>query len=231
MDWLDLLAVQGTLKSLLQHHSSKASILLRSAFFTVQLSHPYMTTGKTIALTRRTSVGKVMSLLFNTLSRLVITSSCLSKLKKEDLQRISRETHDGPLQLRQHRDWWSISTETNHKRWFEVKQQWDKRLYSNQTLFLPENSESVSVYGRESAKSHLKRKAAQEDHLGGQCDQLETQGKVIIGQTVGVSFLGDPQCGMSGEHIQVLMKSTPIWMHLPYIEVNCVSRRKTCFFS
>ena len=73
MDWLDLLAVQGTLKSLLQHHSSKASILWRSAFFTVQLSHPYMTTGKTIALTRRTFVGKVMSLLLNMLSRLVIT--------------------------------------------------------------------------------------------------------------------------------------------------------------
>ena len=73
MDWLDLVAVQGTLKSLLQHHSSKASILRRSAFFTVQLSHPYMTTGKTIALTRQTLVGKVMSLLLNTLSRLVIT--------------------------------------------------------------------------------------------------------------------------------------------------------------
>ena len=73
MDWLDLLAVQGTLKSLLQHHSSKASVLRCSAFFTVQLSHPYMTTGKTIALTRWTFVGKVMSLLFNILSRLVIT--------------------------------------------------------------------------------------------------------------------------------------------------------------
>ena len=73
MDWLDLLAVQGTLKSLLQHYSSKASILWCSAFFTVQLSLPYMTTGKTIALTRRTFVGKVMSLLFNMLSRLVIT--------------------------------------------------------------------------------------------------------------------------------------------------------------
>ena len=73
MDWLDLLAVQGTLKSLLQHNSSKASILQCSVFFTVQLSHPYMTTGKTIALTRRTFVGKVMSLLFNMLSRLVIT--------------------------------------------------------------------------------------------------------------------------------------------------------------
>ena len=70
--WLKLLAVQGTLKSLLQHHSSKASILRRSAFFVVQLSHPYMTTGKTVALTRRTFVGKVMSLLFNMLSRLVI---------------------------------------------------------------------------------------------------------------------------------------------------------------
>ena len=80
-DWLDLLAVQGTLKSLLQHHSSKASFLQCSAFFTVQLSHPYMTTGKSIALTRWTFVGKVMSLLFNMLSRLVITllprSKCL----------------------------------------------------------------------------------------------------------------------------------------------------------
>ena len=73
MDWLGLLEVQGTLKSLLQHHSSKASILHRSAFFTVQLSHPYMTTGKTIALTRWTLVSKVMSLLLNILSRLVIT--------------------------------------------------------------------------------------------------------------------------------------------------------------
>ena len=73
MDWLDLLAAQGTLKSLLQHYSSKASVLWRSAFFIVQLSHTYMTTGKTIALTRQTFVGKVMSLLFNMLSRLVIT--------------------------------------------------------------------------------------------------------------------------------------------------------------
>ena len=73
MDWLDLLAVQGTLKSLLQHHSSKASILRHSAFLIVQLSHPYVTTGKTIALSRRTLVGKVMSLLLNMLSRLVIT--------------------------------------------------------------------------------------------------------------------------------------------------------------
>ena len=73
MDWLDLLAVQGILMSLLQHHSSKASIFPRSAFFTVQLSHPYMTTGKTIALTRRTFVDKVMSLLLNMRSRLVIT--------------------------------------------------------------------------------------------------------------------------------------------------------------
>ena len=73
MNWLDLLAVQGTLKSLLKHHSSKASILRCSAFFTVQLSYPYMTTGKTITLTRQTFVGKVMSLLFNMLSRLVLT--------------------------------------------------------------------------------------------------------------------------------------------------------------
>ena len=80
MDWLDLLAVQGTLKSLLQHHSSKASILQRSAFCTVQLSHPYMSTGKTIALTRRTFAGKVISLLFNMLSRLVITVLPRSKV-------------------------------------------------------------------------------------------------------------------------------------------------------
>ena len=73
MDWLDLLAVQGTLKSLFQHHSSKASILRHSAFFTIQLSHPYMTTGKTIALTRQTLVGKVTSLVLNILSRLVVT--------------------------------------------------------------------------------------------------------------------------------------------------------------
>ena len=79
MDWLDLLAVQGTLKSLLQHHSSKASILWRSAFFIVQLSHPYMTTGKTIALTRWTFVCKVISLLFNILSRLVLTFHPRSK--------------------------------------------------------------------------------------------------------------------------------------------------------
>uniref|UniRef100_A0AC11DYU4 Uncharacterized protein n=1 Tax=Ovis aries TaxID=9940 RepID=A0AC11DYU4_SHEEP len=80
MDWLDLLAVQGTLKSLLQHHSSKASILWCSAFFIVQLSHPYMTTGKTIALMRRTFVGKVMSLLFNMLSesKSEVTQSCLA---------------------------------------------------------------------------------------------------------------------------------------------------------
>ena len=84
MDWLDFLAIQGTLKSLLQHHSSKASILRLSAFFTLQLSHPYMTTGKTIALTRWTFLGKVMSLLFNILSRLVIAflprSRCLLML-------------------------------------------------------------------------------------------------------------------------------------------------------
>ena len=80
MDWLNLLAVHGTLKSLLQHHSSKASILQRSTFFMVQLSHPYMTAGKTIALTRRTFVNKVMSLLFNMLSRLVITFLPRSKL-------------------------------------------------------------------------------------------------------------------------------------------------------
>ena len=79
MEWLDLFAVQGSLKSLLQHHSSKASVLWCSAFFIVQLSHPYMTTGKTIALTRQTFVGKVLSLLFNMLSMLVITFIARSK--------------------------------------------------------------------------------------------------------------------------------------------------------
>ena len=90
MDWLDPLAVQGTLKSLLQHHSSKASILRCSAFFTVQLSHPYMTNGKTIALTRRTLVGKVMSLLLNILSMLVVTFLPRSKhlrLSEKDIWR------------------------------------------------------------------------------------------------------------------------------------------------
>ena len=82
MDWLDLLTVQGTLMSLLQHHSSKASILRRSAFFIIQLAHPYMTTGETIALTRRTFVGRVISLLFNVLSRLVITFLSRSKCLK-----------------------------------------------------------------------------------------------------------------------------------------------------
>ena len=101
MDWLDLLAVQGTLKSLLQHHSSKASILQCLAFFTVQLSHPYMTTGKTIALTRRTFVGKVMSLRFNMLSRLVITflpsSKCLliSRLQSLAVNRGSQDLLHG----------------------------------------------------------------------------------------------------------------------------------------
>ena len=80
MDWLDLLAFQGTLKSLLQHHSSKASILQYSAFFIVQLSHPYMTTGKTIALTRQTFVSKVMSLLFNMLSRLISRERYLQRV-------------------------------------------------------------------------------------------------------------------------------------------------------
>ena len=81
IDWFDLLAVQGTLKNLLQHHSSKVSVLWHSAFLTVQLSHPYMTTGKTIALTRQNFVGKVTSLLFNMLSRLVITFLCIYMYK------------------------------------------------------------------------------------------------------------------------------------------------------
>ena len=91
VDWLDLLAVQGTFKSLLQHHSSKVSILQCSAFFTVQLSHPYITTGKTTALTRQTSVGKVMSLLFNMLFRLVITFlSVWSRKEKYKVERKNR---------------------------------------------------------------------------------------------------------------------------------------------
>ena len=105
MDWLDLLAVQGTLKSLLQHHSSKVSILLCSAFFIGQISHPYMTTGKTIALTRRTFFDKVMSLLFNMLSRLVITFLPRSKtwvqsLGREDLLVKGMTTHSSILAWR-----------------------------------------------------------------------------------------------------------------------------------
>ena len=102
MDWLDLLAVQGTLTSLLQHHSSKASILCRSAFFTVQLSHPYMTKGKTIALTRRSFVGKVMSLLFNMLSRLILTFLPRSKrLLISGLQSPSAVSHQSYANLLQ----------------------------------------------------------------------------------------------------------------------------------
>ena len=95
-EWTDLLAVQGTLKSLLQHHSSKASILQLSAFFTVQLSHPYMTTGKTIALTRRTLVSKVMSLFLNILSRLVTqkSSSLSSKTGRKKYKRQKKETKE-----------------------------------------------------------------------------------------------------------------------------------------
>ena len=100
MDWLDLLAVQGTLKSLLQHHSSKASILRCSAFFTVQLSHPYMTAGKTIALTRWTFVGKVMSLLFNMLPRLVITF--LPRSKHQVKSRECKTAHCGAFFLWMH---------------------------------------------------------------------------------------------------------------------------------
>ena len=111
MDWLDLLAVQGTLKSLLQHHSSKASVLLHLGFFMVKVSHPYMTTGKTIALTRRTFIGKVMFLLFNMLSRLVIAfpprSKCLliswlqspSAVILEPKNRVSHYFHCFPIYL------------------------------------------------------------------------------------------------------------------------------------
>ena len=101
MDWLDLLAVQGTLKSLLQHHSSKTTILQGSAFFTVQFSHPYITTGKTIALTKWTFVGKVMSLLFNMLSRLVITFLPRSKhLLTSWLQSPSEVILEPPSQIK-----------------------------------------------------------------------------------------------------------------------------------
>ena len=126
MDWLDLLAVQGTLKSLLQHHSSKASILWCSAFFTVQLSHPYMTTGKTIALTRRTFVDKVMSLLFNVLPRLVITflprskrlliswlqspSAVILEPKKIKSDTVSTVSHEmGPMKWWNQMPWSSFS--------------------------------------------------------------------------------------------------------------------------
>ena len=107
MEWLDLLVIQGTLRSLLQHHSSEASILWRSAFFTVQLSHPYMTTGKTIALTRRTFVSKVMSLLLNMLSRLVITflpRSKTSKTSKESFNFMAAVTICSDFGARENKD-------------------------------------------------------------------------------------------------------------------------------
>ena len=142
MVWLDLLAVQGTLKSLLQHHSWKASILWHSTFFTVQLSHPYMTTGKTIALTRRTFVGKVMSLLLNMLSRLVITflsrSKCLliswlqspnavilepPKIKSDTVSTVS---HPFPMK------WW---TRCHDLRFLNVRKQ--NKSCCNQNISLP----------------------------------------------------------------------------------------------
>ena len=122
MDWLDLLAVQGTLKSLLQHHSSKASILQCSAFFTIQLSHPYMTTGKTIALTRQTFVGKVMSLLFNMLSSLVITF----------LPRKSNWYFDWNFAL----GFMFYKREAESLSWVEFSQKTDKRLSASINLRL-----------------------------------------------------------------------------------------------
>ena len=115
VDWLDLLSVQGTLKSLLQHHSSKESILQCSAFFTVQLSHPYMTTGKTIALTRRTLAGKVMSLLLNMLSRLVTTFLPRSKrlliswLQSPSAVIVVHKIQPTKLETRELISWWSSS--------------------------------------------------------------------------------------------------------------------------
>ena len=122
MDWLDLLAVQGTLKSL-QHHSSKASILLCSAFFIIQLSHPYMTTGKTITLTRRTFVGKVMSLLFTMLSRLVITFLPRSK----SLLISWRQSQSGILLSYKKECIWvsSNGVEWNWSLLYRVNGQWD----------------------------------------------------------------------------------------------------------
>ena len=115
MDWLDLLAVQGMLKSFFQHHSSKASILLHSAFFIVQLSHPYMTTGKTKALTRRTFVGKVMSLLFNILSRLAIAFLPRSKhLLISWLQSPPAGILECPAQVPINQTWYTEGSSTGH---------------------------------------------------------------------------------------------------------------------
>ena len=125
MDWLDLLAVQGTLKSLIQHHSLKASILRCSAFFTVQLSHPYMTTGKTIALTRWTFVGKVMSLLFNMLSRLVITFLPRSKRLFISWLQSPSEVILEPQKIKS--DTVStVSPSISHVYWTSIITQWEK---------------------------------------------------------------------------------------------------------
>ena len=125
MDWLDLLAVQGTLKGLLQHHSSKASILQCSAFFTVQLSHPYMTTGKTIALTRWTFVGKVISLLLNMLSGLIITFLPRSK-------RLGTKKDRNGMDL--------TEAEDIKKRW----QEYTEELYKKD-LHVPDNHDGVTL--------------------------------------------------------------------------------------
>ena len=115
MDWFDLLSVQGMLKSLLQHHSSKASILWRSAFFMAQLSHPYMTTGKTIVLTRGTFVSKVMSLLFNMLSRLVIAFLPRSKhLLISWRQSPPAEILECPAQVPTNQTWYMEGSSTGH---------------------------------------------------------------------------------------------------------------------
>ena len=127
MDWLDLLAVQGTLKSLLQHHSSKASILWHSAFFTVQVSHPYMTTGKTIALTRQTFVGKVISLLFNLLSRFRLVITFLPRRKH--LLISWQNSVESPLKTWDRTAIWPSNPTAGHTHW--GNQNWKGHVYPN----------------------------------------------------------------------------------------------------
>ena len=164
MDWLDLLAVRGTLKSLLQHHSSKASILLLSAFFMVQLSYIYMTTGRTITLTRQTFVGKVISLLFNMLSRLVIAflprSKCLliswlqspSAVILKTPKVVSHCFHCFPIYFP-----WSDGTRCHNTRWPQIK---DVHTDHKWSYIIGENSSNIIINESKTSFSSLEKEMA-----------------------------------------------------------------------
>ena len=179
MDWLDLLAVQGTLKSLLQHHSSTASILQRSAFFIVQLSHLYMTTGKTTAITRRTSVDKVMSLLLNMLSRwlpnislidMKIVSHYLLSVKTTnhlalDLQRQKRRRYFVMMSTISRRNTQQIATTQNNKNDYRIQELYTGQSNSNYNSNL---ALSFNIHGELVFKQHLPLSSDYSKCVGGQ---------------------------------------------------------------